>query len=113
MRCWCLSIVMLVACNHAPAPSPQPDPVPAPAPAPPVQAPTPTPVGSDAAPKGCTSDADCTLHASYCNETPCACLALGPGEAAPTCDSKVKCFVDPCRNKRAACTDGKCIAVAN
>lgn len=67
----------------------------------------------DAAPKtgACASDADCHLYGSYCPTSPCACLALGPGEAAPTCSKpSVNCFVAPCMKRVARCEAGRCIA---
>jgi len=58
----------------------------------------------------CTSDADCATYSSYCGEMPCACLAVGKG-GAPKCKepNAVKCLVDPCRGKTAACQSGACV----
>jgi len=56
----------------------------------------------------CNSDADCRLVDDYCGG--CNCLALAPGEKAPTCADPVACFVEPCLNKTAACVSGSCVA---
>src|SRR5262245_45867972 len=49
----------------------------------------------------CTSDTDCRTLASYCSETPCACLVLARSAPDPKCASpdKVACFADPCMKK--------------
>ena len=55
----------------------------------------------------CASDAECRLFSDYCDG--CACRALAPGEAEPTCKgTTVQCLVDPCQGKRAACAAGAC-----
>jgi hypothetical protein len=56
----------------------------------------------------CKSNADCRLVDDYCGG--CNCLALAPGESAPTCSDPVNCFVEPCLNKTAACVAGNCVA---
>lgn len=61
----------------------------------------------------CTTDADCKLHSSYCQETPCSCLALGKDAATPTCAKPaVNCFVDPCMKRIARCKAGVCEAAS-
>jgi hypothetical protein len=86
--------------------------------------PAPKPSGSDAggppsktgagggARGACRSDADCRIHASYCNEAPCMCLALGKDDARPACAGPVSCFADPCMNKVPRCASGTCTAQA-
>jgi hypothetical protein len=56
----------------------------------------------------CTTDADCRLADDYCGG--CNCLALSPGEKAPTCADPVQCLIAPCLNKTAACVAGHCVA---
>jgi hypothetical protein len=55
----------------------------------------------------CRSDSDCRAFAFMC--TGCDCLALGPGDPEPMCPGPgVQCFADPCLNKKAVCTGGRC-----
>jgi len=57
----------------------------------------------------CATDADCRTFSSYCQESPCACQAIGKGDADPKCSgTPVSCFVNPCARKTAACQSGKC-----
>lgn len=74
----------------------------------------PTPRASTGGGAECTADADCRTVSSYCNERPCACLVFAKGTPAPSCagPSSVRCLVDPCRGKSAACQDGKCVLVS-
>jgi len=56
----------------------------------------------------CTTDADCRTEADYC--TGCDCLALSTNETVPACEGPgVKCFMDPCTAKTAACVSGQCV----
>lgn len=73
-------------------------------------APSPRAAGSGQA---CATDSDCRTFSSYCNDLPCACLVLGKTAADPVCSgpSSVRCLVDPCGRKSAACQDGKCVLV--
>jgi hypothetical protein len=70
--------------------------------------------GAGGGPRGaCRADADCRIHASYCNEAPCLCLALGKDDATPACAGPgVRCFADPCMNKVPRCVSGRCTAQA-
>jgi len=68
-----------------------------------------TNVASAAPAVQCASDADCRTFSSYCEESPCACQVLGKADADPKCGgTPVKCFVNPCARKTAACQSGKC-----
>jgi hypothetical protein len=59
----------------------------------------------------CANDGDCRLFADYC--TGCDCRALARGESDPTCAGPgVRCFADPCLQKKAACQKGHCVTVA-
>lgn len=61
---------------------------------------------------GCKSDGDCTTHASYCADAPCACQVLASTENKRACTGgTVSCFADPCMRKAAACQDGTCVLV--
>ena len=88
---------------------------PAPASAPPAAA-TASTSASASTSAACTKDDDCRLFSSYCAEAPCACRALAPRDATPTClgdaGSKVRCFVDPCMSKAAHCQSGACVLTA-
>jgi hypothetical protein len=68
------------------------------------------------APASCTTDADCRLFSSYCEEAPCACRALLSRDPSPTClgnaAPKVRCFADPCMKKAAHCQSGACVLTA-
>ncbi len=62
---------------------------------------TPGPTGSE-----CNSAGTCTLHSDCCN-----CLALAPGETAPTCTET--CIQDKCSElgiTQPSCTAGRCSA---
>jgi hypothetical protein len=59
----------------------------------------------------CASDADCQTVSSYCRDTPCVCRVLARSEPAPHACTDVKCLVDPCAKKAAACQDGRCALV--
>lgn len=55
----------------------------------------------------CKSDADCVLFSNYC--TGCDCRALGRDEGTPKCAGPgVRCLVDPCMKRHAACVEGRC-----
>ena len=59
----------------------------------------------------CTADADCRLFSDYCGG--CNCRPLAASDPDPTCPTPpVSCLVDPCRDQKAACKDGRCTAVA-
>lgn len=66
--------------------------------------------GGGAAPQCTTDAAPCQLVNDCCN-----CLAIGPGEAAPTCDIP-ECFVDACTGdglpqpQQPQCAAGQCVA---
>ena len=61
-------------------------------------------------PATCRQDADCRLFSDYC--TGCDCRALAREEKDPGCSGPgVRCLVDPCQNKAAACQGGKCLVV--
>lgn len=64
---------------------------------------------------GCKTDADCATWSSYCGDMPCACLAIEKAKGPPKCErpNAVKCLVDPCRNKAAACQSGACVVTAD
>jgi hypothetical protein len=71
-------------------------------------APAPTGTGGSTATAACSADADCRLFSDYC--TGCDCRALARGEADPTCAGPgVRCLVEPCRDKKAACEKGRCL----
>jgi hypothetical protein len=56
----------------------------------------------------CMRDADCRVEADYC--TGCDCRALATGQRVPACPGPgVRCLVDPCGGKTAACVNGGCI----
>ncbi|HET6283515.1 MAG TPA: hypothetical protein VFH73_21340 [Polyangia bacterium] len=66
---------------------------------------TPKPDASGAV---CTVDSDCRLFDDYC--TGCNCRALGKSETDPKCSGPgVRCLVQPCANKVAACKNGQCV----
>jgi hypothetical protein len=55
----------------------------------------------------CRTDSDCRTVGFMC--TGCDCLALGTGDPEPVCSGPgVQCFADPCLNKKAVCTAGRC-----
>lgn len=62
----------------------------------------------------CKTDADCATWSSYCGDLPCACLAIGKNAGPPKCKqpNSVKCLVDPCLKKAAACQAGTCVVTA-
>jgi hypothetical protein len=88
--------------------------------APPAPAPTSSaPVVASSAPApapatSCASDSDCSKLSSYCGDLPCACIPYLTSGGAPKCNqpNAVKCLVDPCQRKTAACQDGKCVITA-
>jgi hypothetical protein len=84
--------------------------------APAASASAPAPASAPASAAACTKDDDCRLFSSYCAEAPCACRALAPRDANPSClgdaGSKVRCFVDPCMSKAAHCQSGACVLTA-
>jgi len=56
----------------------------------------------------CKQDGDCRTFSDYC--TGCDCRALGKNEKDPTCAGPgVRCIADPCRDRVAACQDGRCV----
>ena len=58
-------------------------------------------------PAECHTDADCRTLSNYCGG--CACDALAVGAKDPICNGMlVQCFADPCLDKTAACTAGRC-----
>jgi hypothetical protein len=60
-------------------------------------------------PGACVKDTDCRLFSDYC--TGCDCRALSRAERDPTCSGPgVRCLVDPCQRKTAACVKGRCVA---
>ncbi|MBC7173148.1 MAG: hypothetical protein H5U40_11995 [Polyangiaceae bacterium] len=69
------------------------------------------PLGSSEPPEpgACIADDDCREEDNYCGG--CHCLALGPGETAPTCRDPVACFASPCSVTpgRLACVDRRCV----
>ncbi|MEA2697914.1 MAG: hypothetical protein QOI66_2185, partial [Myxococcales bacterium] len=68
------------------------------------------PPKSDAGSTGdaCRVDSDCRLFDDYC--TGCNCRALAKGDPDPTCSGPgVRCFVQPCLRKTAACVGGRCV----
>jgi len=55
----------------------------------------------------CSRDTDCRVEADYC--TGCDCRALATGQSLPRCPGPgVRCLVDPCGGKMAACVNGRC-----
>lgn len=99
---WLPFALAIAACGSSQEPPP-PEPV-----APPAE----VPVGEEPAPQSagaCTTDSDCRKEDNYCGG--CHCLALGPGETAPTCDDPVQCFAQPCgvTAGEPACVDGRCV----
>lgn len=62
----------------------------------------------------CKTDADCATWSSYCGDLPCACLAIGKASGPPKCQqpNTVRCLVDPCQKKTAACQAGTCVVTA-
>jgi hypothetical protein len=60
----------------------------------------------------CKQDSDCRTFSDYC--TGCDCRALGKADKDPTCAGPgVRCIVDPCRDRSAACQDGRCVLRAS
>ena len=59
----------------------------------------------------CKSNDDCKTFSSYCGDMPCACLAIEKDDGPPKCEqpNAVKCLVDPCKGKTAACQSGACV----
>jgi hypothetical protein len=110
------ALVFLVACSTTSTPVSAP---PAPTPSASTTA-SPSVTASAAvsasgpAPATCSSDGDCSKFSSYCGDLPCACVPYLTSGGAPKCNqpSSVKCFVDPCLKKTAACQDGKCVITA-
>jgi len=63
--------------------------------------------GDTASASDCASAKDCRLFDNYCGG--CACDALPAKAPDPKCDKgKVACVVQPCSNKMAVCSSGKC-----
>lgn len=59
--------------------------------------------GGALGPQPCQTDNDCRAFSSYCASTPCQCFALSQ-KADPMCMGvMVKCFANPCANKKALC----------
>jgi hypothetical protein len=60
------------------------------------------------APVSCSSDSDCRVASDYCEQ--CSCKVIGKDGALPKCvgGKSVQCVMDPCRNKHAVCSAGKC-----
>jgi hypothetical protein len=59
----------------------------------------------------CRMDSDCRLFDDYC--TGCDCRALAKTDSNPTCNGPgVRCAVQPCANKVAACESGRCVVRA-
>jgi hypothetical protein len=57
----------------------------------------------------CRVDSDCRVFDDYC--TGCNCRALAKGDPDPTCSGPgVRCLVQPCLRKTAACVGGHCVA---
>jgi hypothetical protein len=64
--------------------------------------------GPDATGGACRIDADCRLFDDYC--TGCDCRALARTDPDPRCSGPgVRCLVQPCANKVAACEAGRCV----
>jgi hypothetical protein len=102
-----LALVFLLACSTKSTPASAP---PAPSAAPSASASSAPPPASTT----CTNDGDCSTFSSYCGDLPCACLPYLTTGGAPKCNqpNAVKCFVDPCQRKAAACQEGKCVVTA-
>src|SRR3954470_19783429 len=63
--------------------------------------------GERALASNCASAKDCRLFDNYCGS--CACDALSAKAPDPKCDkANVACLVQPCGNKMAVCSNGKC-----
>ncbi len=62
----------------------------------------------------CKTDADCATWSSYCGDLPCACVAIAKASGPPKCQqpNTVRCLVDPCQKKTAACQAGTCVVTA-
>src|SRR3954469_16085044 len=64
--------------------------------------------GDSALASDCASLNDCRLFDNYCGS--CACDALSAKAPDPRCaKAKVACLVQPCGNKLAVCSNGKCV----
>jgi hypothetical protein len=109
-----IAIAFLIGCNTTSTGSPPPAPTPTPTPTPAQSATASAAPTTSAAGARCTKDADCSLMSSYCSDLPCACLPYVTSAGAPKCNqpNAVKCLVDPCQRKSAACQDGKCVVTA-
>jgi hypothetical protein len=61
------------------------------------------------APGACARDTDRRKVDSDCGA--CGCLALGPGEGAPTCENPVACFAQPCAVTpgQPKCVNARCV----
>jgi hypothetical protein len=60
----------------------------------------------------CANDGDCRLFSDYC--TGCDCRALARKDSDPTCAGPgVRCLVDPCQRKKAACQKGRCVVAGD
>ena len=108
-----LALIFLFACSTKATPAPAP-PAASTTSAPASATPSATPSGAPATPASCASDADCSKLSSYCGDLPCACIPYLTSGGAPKCNqpNAVKCLVDPCQRKSAACQDGKCVITA-
>lgn len=65
--------------------------------------------GSGSGVGSCASDSDCRIYDDYCKG--CNCRAVPANIAVdPACgpSDMVNCFVEPCLNKRALCSNGQC-----
>ncbi len=96
-----LALFTMLSCNKPPQSPPPPREIAV------VEAAV-TIVDAGVAAGNCTTDADCRLWPSYCDESPCACFVLGKGEAEKKCKRNVTCFVDPCMRKKVHCESGSC-----
>jgi hypothetical protein len=66
-------------------------------------------LGGGSGTSACKTDRDCRIFSDYC--TGCDCRALGRNDGDPVCTGPgVRCLVDPCLNKVAACEAGRCVA---
>ena len=105
-----LSLLLLAACKDPKVANDEGDAASTAASA--TAAPSATAVASATTVAGCKSDGDCTTHASYCAEAPCACQAMMNTEDTRACTGgRVSCFADPCMRKAAACQNGSCVLV--
>src|SRR5205085_8060475 len=104
-----LLFLLLSACSTKSTAPPAPAPTSSSPPAASVASSAPAPTMTT-----CSSDGDCSKLSSYCGDLPCACVPYLTSAGAPKCNqpNAVKCLVDPCQRKSAACQDGKCVVTA-